>query len=422
MAAFRIIVAVAAVAVWFQWRRQQGAIETPLRVNVTEVVDGATWPATDTAAFLRELLQRRVPVIVRGAPRVPWTFEHIKSRVATARNVMSNSRPTFFYYDTRHALTRDGTCTSSLDYDVRDVPMDELVSRIERGDGRFSYYSTLLNETSPELLADFDPSPYQNVSGSDLLVNFWAASAGAVSRLHYDAAHNLFLQLRGRKRFLLVAPHDAVERGLPLYPSAHPCHRASPIDPTSFLASQAPKLGELRMRGALLEEGDLLYIPPFWLHHVETLTGSMSLVRELLSYLFVSLFLPSKEHVLAFVGVGKCGAHSRVAPSGESGLDSGGTAERTQLCNPGSVCFGSRSRARRSRICQRRADEALRTVEKRSVGQVSVRRLSCAARRALHRRAHCSDARGNLRALGNGFAPGVAVCKAAGGSARVGAA
>jgi hypothetical protein len=289
MAAIRVVVAVAAVAVWFQWRGRQGAIETPLRVNVTDVVDRATWPDTDTAAFLRELLQRRVPVIVRGVPRVPWTFDHLKSRVATARNVMSHPQSTFFYYDTRHALTRDGTCTSSLDYDVRDVPMHELVARIERGDGRFSYYSTLLNETSPELLADFDSSPYQNVSGSDLLINFWAASGGAVSRLHYDAAHNLFLQLRGRKRFLLVAPHDAVAQRLPMYPSAHPCHRASPVDPTSFFASQVPQLADLIVREALLEEGDLLYIPPFWLHHVETLTGAMSLVRELTSSLLFSL-------------------------------------------------------------------------------------------------------------------------------------
>ncbi len=280
------------------------AAETPQRVNATDTIARAIWPeeASATATFLRELLRRRVPVIVRGAPRVPWTFDHVSARVATARNVMSHREPTFFYYDTRHALTRDGTCDWALDYEVRDTPMAQLAAQIEgrQESARFSYYSTLLNETSPELLADFDASPYQNVSGSELLVNFWMASGGAVSRLHYDAAHNLFLQLRGRKRFLLVAPHDAVAQRLPLYPSAHPCHRASPFDPTSFLASQVPQMAALRVQEALLEEGDLLYIPPFWFHHVETLTGSMSLVSEVLVVeVCRSNVLPPQESVSA---------------------------------------------------------------------------------------------------------------------------
>ncbi len=194
---------------------------------------------------------------------------------------MRHSEATFFYYDTRHALTADGTCDSALAYTVEDVPMERLVQEIQHPrEQRFLYYSTLLNETSAELLADFDVSPYHNVSGADLQVNFWMASGGAVSRLHYDAAHNLFLQLRGRKRFLLIGPEVAVSGRLPLFPSAHPCHRASPVDLTQFLLSQAPQMANVSVQEALLEEGDMLYIPPFWFHHVETLTASMSMARE----------------------------------------------------------------------------------------------------------------------------------------------
>ncbi len=279
-------VAVVGVAVWMAWG--QKPVEPSVAVKTVSVAV-VSW--SEDRAFLRDLLLAREPVIVRKAPVTPaWTFDHVKRRVQVAKSVMSplDGGSTFFYYDTRHALTQQGQCESRLHYLVRDVPMQQLADDIEAGRG-LHYHSTLLNETSAELAASFDASPFRNVSGSEPQVNFWMASDGAVSRMHYDAAHNLFLQVRGRKRFLLIKPSDAVAHRVPMYPSSHPCHRASPIDPTAFLLSSAPEMANVVAQEALLEAGDLLYLPPFWLHHVITTAPSMS----------VNVYLPSAESVNA---------------------------------------------------------------------------------------------------------------------------
>ena len=41
--------------------------------------------------------------------------------------------------------------------------------------------------------------------------NLWLASPGAVTPLHYDTAANVYVQLRGRKHFLLAEPCHAFD-------------------------------------------------------------------------------------------------------------------------------------------------------------------------------------------------------------------
>ena len=58
--------------------------------------------------------------------------------------------------------------------------------------------------------------------------NLWAGAPGVSSPLHYDAAHNVYCQLIGRKRFLLIEPSET--SALHLYPRLHPSTRQSQVD------------------------------------------------------------------------------------------------------------------------------------------------------------------------------------------------
>ena len=58
--------------------------------------------------------------------------------------------------------------------------------------------------------------------------NLWAGVGGVSSPLHYDAAHNIYCQLVGRKRFLLLPPEET--SSLYAYPRLHPSTRQSQID------------------------------------------------------------------------------------------------------------------------------------------------------------------------------------------------
>ena len=59
--------------------------------------------------------------------------------------------------------------------------------------------------------------------------NAWAGVPGVSSPLHYDAAHNTYLQLTGHKRFLLVPAEQALTLSLRLRPPL-------PLTPTLTLS------------------------------------------------------------------------------------------------------------------------------------------------------------------------------------------
>jgi hypothetical protein len=102
----------------------------------------------------------------------------------------------------------------------------------------------------------------------------WFSQTGNVTPAHHDWWHSFLVQVRGSKRYTLVHPLDAV--------SAQQDWQAG----ERFDLSPAPELssaaaadwnGEVRYEG-ILSAGEILYIPPFWLHEVETLTdGNISI-------------------------------------------------------------------------------------------------------------------------------------------------
>ena len=94
--------------------------------------------------------------------------------------------------------------------------------------GSFHYFFSPVGDLPAALRRDVDTSrlstPFQPV----VEANLWAGSAGVASPLHFDAAHNVYAQLRGRKRFVLF-PAD-VSDDLYVFPRLHPSTRQSRLD------------------------------------------------------------------------------------------------------------------------------------------------------------------------------------------------
>jgi hypoxia-inducible factor 1-alpha inhibitor (HIF hydroxylase) len=120
--------------------------------------------------------------------------------------------------------------------------------------------------------------------------NVWMGKPGLITHTHYDAQHNFFVQLQGRKRFTLLPPHATAADGspLPVFPCLHPHfghlapapseHVLPLFEPvhdntsTSTSSSLSLPLAYIAELGA----GDMLVVPSFWWHHVETLEASVS--------------------------------------------------------------------------------------------------------------------------------------------------
>mmetsp|Transcript_31790 Transcript_31790/g.68333 ORF Transcript_31790/g.68333 Transcript_31790/m.68333 type:complete len:534 (-) Transcript_31790:228-1829(-) len=113
----------------------------------------------------------------------------------------------------------------------------------------------------------------------------WLGTAGATTPLHYDTQHNVYAQVYGEKEFWLWPPHSS-RRRVRLYPRTHPLSHfqrggsagvdSPPEAATHTGGSQGwgcfegsynlrEPPGECVMRVRLVA-GDVLYLPPFWLH------------------------------------------------------------------------------------------------------------------------------------------------------------
>eukprot|EP00413_Alexandrium_margalefii_P044375 CAMPEP_0204597714 /NCGR_PEP_ID=MMETSP0661-20131031/53947_1 /ASSEMBLY_ACC=CAM_ASM_000606 /TAXON_ID=109239 /ORGANISM="Alexandrium margalefi, Strain AMGDE01CS-322" /LENGTH=340 /DNA_ID=CAMNT_0051608411 /DNA_START=27 /DNA_END=1049 /DNA_ORIENTATION=+ len=95
-------------------------------------------------------------------------------------------------------------------------------------------------------------------------------SEGATTPAHFDEQHNFLSQVRGRKLVVLFPPDDYTR--LYPFPVTHPCDRCSMVDVESADLVRFPRFSEARGHYAMLEPGDLLYIPYGWWHYCRTVT------------------------------------------------------------------------------------------------------------------------------------------------------
>jgi len=151
----------------------------------------------------------------------------------------------------------------------------ELVAAIRRGEKPYLRFSPLI-KSHPELLDDLDMAWLRGFRSRFSLreePQLFIGPATALTPLHCALECNLFLQLRGRKRWLLYPSRyqpllDVRAERLPYFHS-----RVDPDRPSTehALARHAPAFE------VVLEAGDVMYIPPFVWHMVESLTPSISI-------------------------------------------------------------------------------------------------------------------------------------------------
>jgi hypothetical protein len=82
-------------------------------------------------------------------------------------------------------------------------------------------FQWMLDECEPRepfFIAD-NPSPGAPKARAPEMQS-WIGNAGIVSTLHYDASHNVYVQLHGSKTFVLFSPHFAPD--LQICPFLHP--------------------------------------------------------------------------------------------------------------------------------------------------------------------------------------------------------
>ncbi|CAK9146765.1 unnamed protein product [Ilex paraguariensis] len=125
-----------------------------------------------------------------------------------------------------------------------------------------------------ELRKDIVIPDYCYAGGGELRsLNAWFGPSGTVTPLHHDPHHNILAQVVGRK-YIRLYPASISEE---LYP--HPetmLSNTSQVDLDNIDGDEFPKMQDLEFLDCILEEGEMLYIPPKWWHYIRSLTTSFS--------------------------------------------------------------------------------------------------------------------------------------------------
>ncbi|KAG5927081.1 hypothetical protein E4U42_002604 [Claviceps africana] len=221
----------------------------------------------ETRQQFRDILQNAVPVVIEEAAFgdcvKKWTASYLIDRVG---------------HDTPVVIHECQADSGNMDFNAKNFcyvtqSFDNVIRGAEAG--HRVYLRALsreqptdrpanLKDDFPGLASDFH-LPDQMESIQDSLFSSVLRVSGRVNMwLHYDVMANIYAQVGGSKRLVLFPPSDV--KSLAFAPGAS----SSSLDVFSELTSS-------RMKGthpheAILNPGDMLYLPPLWLHAAETVT------------------------------------------------------------------------------------------------------------------------------------------------------
>lgn len=100
---------------------------------------------------------------------------------------------------------------------------------------------------------------------------FFMGPSNSITPLHFDCllTNNLFFQIAGRKRFTIIPAEDSEY-----------CYRHTwrwfKVDPENPDFSKYPRYRKARPVEVMVNPGDILYLPPGFLHHVRGLDTAIS--------------------------------------------------------------------------------------------------------------------------------------------------
>ena len=215
---------------------------------------------------------------------------------ATLLNVKTSAHGRHYDPDARAPMTSLPTMPSSLvDFEVQNLTQARFVqllhaacrqgSRVDSSDTSSTTTTTTTTTSSSSSSVFFTALPQsftqQHLSPTRPLFltsddhklhrQFaWVSTGGSVTHTHFDQDYNVFVQLVGSKRFTLFAPSQA--RFLAPFSRLHPLWHKSKANFARPALDIIPEYAHARAVTVDVHAGDVLYIPPYVWHRVETLS------------------------------------------------------------------------------------------------------------------------------------------------------
>lgn len=158
----------------------------------------------DRQDFFQSFVLPHRPVIIRGAiarwPAVhKWSPEYLRKVVAGSKIVIKSKSDYGSGGSKRHSE------------DSKEVDFAEVVDMMTCDDAPDMSYARQARvwKDIEQLAADVEDLGYAPANVAKTDGSLWVGPAGTVAQMHWDPAHNLFAQIRGEKKWILVSPSES---------------------------------------------------------------------------------------------------------------------------------------------------------------------------------------------------------------------
>jgi hypothetical protein len=95
------------------------------------------------------------------------------------------------------------------------------------------------------------------------------AEQGAMPAAHFDSTRNMVAMITGKRRWFISPPTEC--HNTYLYPMHHPSERHTEVDWSQPDFDRHPRFAHTIGHEAIVLEGEVLYLPAFWIHNIMTL-------------------------------------------------------------------------------------------------------------------------------------------------------
>lgn len=235
-----------------------------------------------------EFMQKNQPVLITGSKLVKpaeekWTLDYLEKNLGKSNHTVFVSRNhKFKYFDEKKIYNKNNLKGVEFTPPTKrvDMKITDFMKKLrewKRGDERLYLQQPLNSTVGSTIVEDYLKFDWHFVAEKknkyhwgELTSNvLFISMEGNATPCHYDEQQNLFAQILGYKRCILFAP-DQFECLYP-HPVYHPHDRQSMVDFERPDYTKYPKFKNLKGCETVVGPGDVLYIPIYWWHHVESL-------------------------------------------------------------------------------------------------------------------------------------------------------
>ena len=254
-------------------------------IKLSEVVGGGVsnlqW--SPDKSFAKTIIKKGGPVILKNSTvstwpaLTKWTDDYLKKYLTNSTYLNSvKCSNSFLTFDPDFRVPLK--LNISIPFVVSNMTKEDFFACLHRkcADGFKGHY--YFGEVPDRLKKDMRNDRFLYLTDKDYKAGkqfIWVSSAGMITHAHFDQDYNFFVQISGIKRFTLWTSNQ--HESLYIYPRVHPMWHKSRINFREIDPQRFPLFLKSQALQVTVGPGDLLYVPPYTWHYVETLTSSVSL-------------------------------------------------------------------------------------------------------------------------------------------------